>query len=152
MVYKKQYKYKSLKYYTMSELFKNDDEDYSDMPELISVEEEEEYPGLMELYEDDLNYCEKIKDEMELAEEAKTEYNALMCRLEKEGTQKCIKILPNILDDMLLNNVNSSTLINNENKDEILNSITQIMRDGTEEFTKITGRNMTYLEMRSLYG
>ena len=135
----------------MSELFKNDDEDYSDMPELIS-EEEEEYPGLMELYEDDLNYCEKIKDEMELAEEAKTEYNALMYRLEKEGTQKCIKILPNILDDMLLNNVNGSTLINNENKDEILNSITQIMRDGTEEFTKITGRNMTYLEMRSLYG
>ena len=33
-----------------------------------------------------------------------------------------------------------------------INSLINIMKEGTEEFKKKEGRNMTYAEMRSLYG
>ena len=58
--------------------------------------------------------------------------NELMKKLEKEGMKK-VQQLHNT------NNCNMDTL-------------TQIMKEGEEEFKQKTGRNMTYSEMRSMYG
>ena len=58
--------------------------------------------------------------------------NELMKKLEKEGIQK-VQQLHNT------NNCNMDTL-------------TQIMKEGEEEFKQKTGRNMTYSEMRRMYG
>jgi hypothetical protein len=40
----------------------------------------------------------------------------------------------------------------NKGKQFDINSLTNIMKEGTDEFKKKEGRNMTYSEMRSLYG
>jgi hypothetical protein len=53
-------------------------------------------------------------------------------KLEKEGEQK-------VADLIKTNNVNEKTLVN-------------IIENGNDEFKQIHGRNMTYSEMRSIYG
>jgi hypothetical protein len=53
-------------------------------------------------------------------------------KLEKEGEQK-------VVDLIRTNNVNEKTLVN-------------IIENGNDEFKQIHGRNMTYSEMRSIYG
>lgn len=53
-------------------------------------------------------------------------------KLEKEGEQK-------VADLIKTNNVNEKTLVN-------------IIENGNDEFKQIYGRNMTYSEMRSIYG
>jgi hypothetical protein len=58
--------------------------------------------------------------------------NELMKKLEKEGMQKVQKLHES-------NSCNMDTL-------------TQVMKEGEEEFKQKTGRNMTYSEMRRMYG
>ncbi len=58
--------------------------------------------------------------------------NELMKKLEKEGMQKVQKLHES-------NTCNMDTL-------------TQVMKEGEEEFKQKTGRNMTYSEMRRMYG
>ncbi len=53
-------------------------------------------------------------------------------KLEKEGEQK-------VVDLIKTNNVNEKTLVN-------------IIENGNDEFKQIHSRNMTYSEMRSIYG
>ena len=56
----------------------------------------------------------------------------LKTKLEKEGEQK-------VADLIKTNNVNEKTLVS-------------IIENGNDEFKQIHGRNMTYSEMRSIYG
>jgi hypothetical protein len=56
----------------------------------------------------------------------------LMKKLEKEGMQK-------------VQNLHNTNTCNIE-------TLTQIMKEGEEEFKEKTGRNMTYSEMRRMYG
>jgi hypothetical protein len=56
----------------------------------------------------------------------------LMSKLEKEGMQKVQN----------LHNTNSCNM----------DTLTQIMKEGEEQFKQKTGRNMTYSEMRRMYG
>ena len=58
--------------------------------------------------------------------------NELMKKLEKEGMQKVQK----------LHNTNTCNM----------DTLTQVMKEGEEEFKQKTGRNMTYSEMRRMYG
>ncbi len=58
--------------------------------------------------------------------------NELMKKLEKEGMEKVQK----------LHNTNTCNM----------DTLTQIMKEGEEEFKQKTGRNMTYSEMRRMYG
>jgi flagellar motor switch protein FliG len=58
--------------------------------------------------------------------------NEVMKKLEKEGMQKVQK----------LHNTNTCNM----------DTLTQIMKEGEEEFKQKTGRNMTYSEMRRMYG
>jgi len=58
------------------------------------------------------------------------EKSALMAHLEQEGERKVAE---------LMNNVSEKTLLN-------------IIEQGNHEFKAEHGRNMTYSEMRSLYG
>lgn len=65
-------------------------------------------------------------------EKKEDELKELMTKLEKEGMQKVQK-----LHDT--NTINMETL-------------TQTIKEGDEEFRQKTGRNMTYSEMRMMYG
>jgi hypothetical protein len=65
-------------------------------------------------------------------EKKEDELKELMTKLEKEGMQKVQKLHET-------NSCNAETL-------------TQIMKEGEEEFKQKTGRNMTYSEMRRMYG
>jgi hypothetical protein len=56
----------------------------------------------------------------------------LMSKLEKEGMQK-------------VQNLHQTNSCN-------IDTLTQIMKEGEEEFKQKTGRNMTYSEMRRMYG
>jgi hypothetical protein len=58
--------------------------------------------------------------------------NELMKKLEKEGMQK-------------VQNLHNTNTCN-------MDTLTQIMKEGEEEFKQKTGRNMTYSEMRRMYG
>jgi len=58
--------------------------------------------------------------------------NELMKKLEKEGMEKVQK----------LHNTNTCNM----------ETLTQVMKEGEEEFKQKTGRNMTYSEMRRMYG
>ena len=58
--------------------------------------------------------------------------NEVMKKLEKEGMQKVQK----------LHNTNTCNM----------DTLTQIMKEGEEEFKQKMGRNMTYSEMRRMYG
>jgi gas vesicle protein len=65
-------------------------------------------------------------------EKKQDELNELMKKLEKEGMQKVQKL--------------------NETSNCNMDTLTQIMKEGEEEFKQKTGRNMTYSEMRRMYG
>ena len=71
----------------------------------------------------------------------------LMERLEKESDEKVILLHQNSIN-------NSSTLIEDMKKtgDTIGDKLLGIMDQGAQEFKKETGRNMTYSEMRYMYG
>lgn len=56
----------------------------------------------------------------------------LMSKLEKEGMEK-------------VQNLHNTNTCN-------MDTLTQIMKEGEEEFKQKTGRNMTYSEMRRMYG
>ncbi len=56
----------------------------------------------------------------------------LMSKLEKEGMKK-------------VQNLHNTNTCN-------MDTLTQIMKEGEEEFKQKTGRNMTYSEMRRMYG
>lgn len=56
----------------------------------------------------------------------------LMSKLEKEGMQK-------------VQNLHQTNSCN-------IDTLTQIMKEGEEEFKQKIGRNMTYAEMRRMYG
>jgi hypothetical protein len=58
--------------------------------------------------------------------------NELMKKLEKEGMEK-------------VQNLHNTNTCN-------MDTLTQIMKEGEEEFKQNTGRNMTYSEMRRMYG
>jgi hypothetical protein len=58
--------------------------------------------------------------------------NELMKKLEKEGMEK-------------VQNLHNTNTCN-------MDTLTQIMKEGEEEFKQKTGRNMTYSEMRRMYG
>ena len=58
--------------------------------------------------------------------------NELMKKLEKEGMEKVQQ----------LHHTNTCNM----------DTLTQIMKEGEEEFKQKTGRNMTYSEMRRMYG
>ena len=58
--------------------------------------------------------------------------NEVMKKLEKEGMQK-------------VQNLHQTNSCN-------IDTLTQIMKEGEEEFKQKTGRNMTYSEMRRMYG
>ena len=58
--------------------------------------------------------------------------NELMKKLEKEGMDK-------------VQNLHNTNTCN-------MDTLTQIMKEGEEEFKQKTGRNMTYSEMRRMYG
>jgi ribosomal protein L16 Arg81 hydroxylase len=58
--------------------------------------------------------------------------NELMKKLEKEGMHK-------------VQNLHNTNTCN-------MDTLTQIMKEGEEEFKQKTGRNMTYSEMRRMYG
>lgn len=58
--------------------------------------------------------------------------NELMKKLEKEGMDK-------------VQNLHKTNTCN-------MDTLTQIMKEGEEEFKQKTGRNMTYSEMRRMYG
>jgi hypothetical protein len=55
-----------------------------------------------------------------------------MKKLEKEGMEK-------------VQNLHNTNTCN-------MDTLTQIMKEGEEEFKEKTGRNMTYSEMRRMYG
>jgi len=63
----------------------------------------------------------------------KEPYTKLMEKLEKEGYDKL-------------------AVLSEKGTPFDINSLINIMKEGTEEFKKKEGRNMTYSEMRSLYG
>jgi hypothetical protein len=58
--------------------------------------------------------------------------NELMKKLEKEGMEK-------------VQNLHNTNTCN-------MDTLTQIMKEGEEEFKQNTGRSMTYSEMRRMYG
>ena len=58
--------------------------------------------------------------------------NELMKKLEKEGMEK-------------VQNLHKTNTCN-------MDTLTQVMKEGEEEFKQKTGRNMTYSEMRRMYG
>jgi hypothetical protein len=58
--------------------------------------------------------------------------NEIMKKLEKEGMEK-------------VQNLHNTNTCN-------MDTLTQIMKEGEEEFKQKTGRNMTYSEMRRMYG
>lgn len=61
--------------------------------------------------------------------------NTLKKKLEAEGEKKVVELLKKPIDA----NTVGKTLVN-------------IMKDGATEFREKTGRNMTYSEMREMYG
>ena len=135
----------------MSEFLNNPNDEDDDVPDLINLSElpDEPYLDYLETidnkeinekelkYEEDLDYCEMIKD----IKEEEESYNEFMKHLSKEGTKKCETILPEFLSN-----------VGSINKDSFQTKLLQIIKEGDMEFTTKMGRPMTYLEMRSLYG
>lgn len=99
-------------------------------------------------------------DEDKIREKKEKEYSELMDKLEKQGEEKCIELLPTIFTNLnkLANpNVNLSCKPKtDENKEKdsenIMQTLLEFMKDGDAEFKEKMGRNMTYSEMRQLYG
>ena len=65
-------------------------------------------------------------------EKKQDELDELMKKLEKEGMEK-------------VQNLHNTNTCN-------MDTLTQIMKEGEQEFKQKTGRNMTYSEMRRMYG
>ncbi len=64
-----------------------------------------------------------------------TTYHALMEKLEKDGEKQVVELLKR-----------------NETPENACESLKNIMSSGEKEFKEKTGRQMTYSEMRQLYG
>ena len=65
------------------------------------------------------------------------ELQKLMNKLEKEGENK-------------VKELTKTEIINDPNK--MIDSLLNIMKEGEKEFIQKTGKNMTYSEMRQMYG
>jgi len=80
----------------------------------------------------------------------KNESNVTLLKkeLEKEGIEK--------LNDCIKNNKTTSnellTITSNELLTITSNDLLKIMKEGNKTFKNTTGKNLTYLEMRELYG
>jgi hypothetical protein len=68
--------------------------------------------------------------------------NELMKKLEKDAEQKVIQLVSK----------NSTQPNSPEQTDHMVDSLQNIMRDGSNEFVKKMGRNPTYSEMRKMFG
>lgn len=93
-----------------------------------------------------------------IQEKKEKEYSKLMDKLEKQGEEKCIELLPTIftnLNKLTNQNVNLSCkpkTDENKETENIMQTLLEFMKDGDAEFKEKMGRNMTYSEMRQLYG
>lgn len=102
------------------------------------------------------------QDENQIREQKEKEYSELMDKLEKQGEEKCIQLLPTIF--MNINKITtpivnvSCKMEQTQNKEteteseNIMQTLLNFMKDGNSEFKEKMGRNMTYSEMRNLYG
>jgi hypothetical protein len=71
---------------------------------------------------------------------SKNNIEKIKLKIEDDATKKVIQL-------------NSSTnSFNNYNKPDVSNLLLNIMQTGSNEFKEKTGRNMTYLEMREMFG
>ena len=77
----------------------------------------------------------------ELSPEKPETQKELMTRLEKEGMNKMQQLNAKIDRGEL-------PPFGKEHMDQVM----QVMKDGEKEFVENTGRNMTYAEMRAMYG
>lgn len=104
-----------------------------EIPEL-----KEEMP---ELKEETASFLPLEPDDVSVEEEPIppfiVEVNTLLDKLEQEGMQKVQKAWETEISPLTLN---------------ASNIFLKIMQDGANEFKEQTGRNMTYSEMRRLYG
>jgi len=75
----------------------------------------------------------------EIRERGAINMDELMDKLEREGMEKVQKVWTTPLASPITSPITS-------------NIFQQIMQDGADEFKATTGRNMTYSELRSLYG
>ena len=71
---------------------------------------------------------------------SKIELDEIKTKIESDAEKKVIQ---------LINNINS---LNDYCKPEIGNLLLNIMKTGADEFKEKTGRNMTYSEMRQMFG
>ena len=68
--------------------------------------------------------------------------NEVMKKLEKDAEQKIIQLVSK----------NTTQPNSPEQTDHMVDSLQNIMKDGSDEFVKKMGRNPTYSEMREMYG
>jgi len=85
------------------------------------------------------------------------EFNNLMEKLEKDGESKVKELLNKNNNSNFVSNSIASGLTNGsvpiqKPSSDLGNSLINIMSAGADEFKEKTGRNMTYSEMRQLYG
>ena len=85
------------------------------------------------------------------------ELNNLMKKLEKDGEKKVKELLSkkensNFVSTSFLSGVTDGAVTVQKPSTDFGDSLIKIMSAGADEFKEKTGRNMTYSEMRQLYG
>jgi hypothetical protein len=85
------------------------------------------------------------------------EFNNLMKKLEKEGESKVKELLnknnnSNFVSSTIASGLTNGSVPIQKPSSDFGNSLINIMSAGADEFKEKTGRNMTYSEMRQLYG
>jgi hypothetical protein len=85
------------------------------------------------------------------------EFNNLMEKLEKDGEKKVKDLLTkkensNFVSTAFLSGLTNGSVPIQKPSADLGNSLINIMSAGADEFKEKTGRNMTYSEMRQLYG
>ena len=60
--------------------------------------------------------------------------------------------LNEIMEKIDSDTVNKISVLNNNKSDVCCNDVCNIMKTGVNEFTEKTGRNMTYSEIRRIFG
>ena len=85
------------------------------------------------------------------------ELNNLMEKLEKDGEKKVKELLSkkensNFVSTAFLSGVTDGAVTVQKPSSDFGDSLIKIMSAGADEFKEKTGRNMTYSEMRQLYG
>ena len=85
------------------------------------------------------------------------EFNNLMEKLEKDGEKKVKDLLTkkensNFVSSVVASGATNGSVPVQKPSSDLGNSLINIMSAGADEFKEKTGRNMTYSEMRQLYG